>query len=165
MDDLWIFVTVFGSMAVGVALISLLKRPREIAIDPGTRIPPDEFHRRVEAILQRMQFDVLFSARSNGMRDYEIVARSNEPLRRGRTIVHVVCPETGGVESESVMHLHEQTKAEEARGILITDAAFSEIARKAARATQLELIDGRELDVLEQRLPKSAPAASDPAAV
>ena len=142
----------FGALAFGGLLILLIARysPREASgpammITPGGRaMPYDDFRALVIDILDALKFDIVHITGSG--EEIDIIARSSEPLKGGRFIVHGMWAPPGDVvPSTDVLRLQESVRAEgAAKGIMFTPYRIS-TEGLGPMDGDMELIDGRRL--------------------
>jgi hypothetical protein len=158
-----IFILAFGGLGLGMIFILIIARwaphpnanreRTERVVGGGRPMPMEELRQLVVDILEALQMEVVICTATRA--GYEIIARSTEPLKGGRFLVHVVGEVPGDlVDQPHVIHLQDGARADGvAKGILITP--FSILTDGLGNLeVPLELVDGRALrDLVEKYLP------------
>ena len=165
-----IFLIAFGALGFGAFLILLIarfspdaanermleQRRKDTAagktIYPG--IPFEEWRHLVIDLLEALGFHIALE-HSSGT-ELDIIAKSTEPLREGRYIVHALLDVPGDyVDQTWVIRLQDTVKGEgAAKGILITPYQIDTSGLGNLEAA-LELVDGKKLRaLLTKHLPK-----------
>ena len=152
-----IFLLAFGSLGFGALLILLIARysPREASgaatmiTSGGRAIPYDEFRALLIDILDALKFDIVHITGS--AEEIDIIARSSEPLKGGRFIVHGLWAPPGDVVPPTeVLRLQESVRAEgAAKGIMFTPYVISTDGLGPMDG-DMELVDGRKLRKLAE---------------
>jgi hypothetical protein len=165
-----IFVIAFGAIIFGGILIMLIARYSPDAA--GARLqeqrrkdeaagksihppmPYDEWRMLIIDLLEALGFHIALEHQSAN--ELDIIAKSTEPLRGGRYIVHAILITPGDVVDQTlVIRLQEQVRGEgAAKGILFTPYTI-DMSGITALEAPLELIDGKKLrELIEKYLPK-----------
>jgi hypothetical protein len=165
-----IFVVAFGAITVGIILIMLIarfspdaanarlqeqRRKDELAgktLHPA--IPYDEWRMLVIDLLEALGFHIALEHQAKT--ELNIIAKSTEPLRGGRFIVHAILQPPGDVVAQTeVIRLQEAVRGEgAAKGILFTPYQIDKTGLGELEAP-LELIDGKKMrELIEKYLPK-----------
>lgn len=165
-----VFLVAFGALALGGLLILLIaryapdaaherlqeqRRKDEIAglaLHPA--IPFDEWRMLVIDLLEALGFHIALEHQSGT--ELDIIARSTEPLREGKYIVHALCSVPGDlVDQTRVIRLQETVRGEgAAKGILMSPYAIDASGLSNMDAN-IELVDGKTFrELLSKYLPK-----------
>jgi hypothetical protein len=167
---LMLFLVALGALAFGGLLIMLIARYSPDAAEARAReqrrrdeaagvavhptIPYEEWRQLVIDLLEALGFHIALEHQTAD--EVEIIARSTEPLRQGKFIVHAVHSAPGDVVDQSrVVRLQDTVRADQAqKGILLTPYRI-ETSGLGNLETDLELIDGKRLRaLLDEHLPK-----------
>ena len=165
-----IFLVALGSLAFGGFLIMLIARyapdaaherlqqqRRKDEAAGKTLYPPipfDEWRMLVIDLLEALGFHIALEHQS--ATEVDIIAKSTEPLRSGRFIVHAIHSTPGDfVDQTLVIRLHETVRGEgAAKGILMTPYGIDSSGMGAMEAP-LELVDGKQMrELIGKYLPK-----------
>jgi hypothetical protein len=165
-----IFAVAFGGMFIGIILILLIARFSPDAakaraleqrrkderegktLHPG--MPFEEWRHLVIDLLEALGFHIALEHSS--ATELDVIAKSTEPLRGGRYIVHAVLqPAADVVDQTQIIRLQEAVKGEgAAKGILFTPYQIDMTGLTALEAP-LELIDGKKMrELIEKYIPK-----------
>lgn len=169
-----IFLVALGALAFGAILITLIARYAPDAANARLEeqrrkdeqagkvlhppIPFEEWRMLVIDLLEALGFTIALEHRTAS--EVDIIARSTEPLRAGRFIVHALHAVPGDVVDQTwVLRLQEAVRGESAsKGILMTPYAIDSSGLGAIDAN-LELVDGKKLrELISRYLPKKLDA-------
>lgn len=169
-----VFVVALGALFFGAVLIMLIaryapdaanarledQRRRDeadgLALHPP--IPYEEWRVLVIDLLEALGFTIALEHQTPT--ELDIVARSNEPLRAGRFVVHALHATPGDVVPQTdVLRLQEAVRGETAsKGILMTPYRI-DTAGLGGLDTNVELVDGKKLrELIVKYLPKKLDA-------
>ena len=165
-----IFLVAFGALAFGGILIMLIARYAPDAAHERLQqqrrkdeaagktlypaIPFDEWRMLVIDLLEALGFHIALEHQSAN--EVDIIAKSTEPLRSGRYIVHAIHTVPGDfVDQTMVIRLQDTVKGEgAAKGILMTPYRIDTSGMGALEAP-LELVDGAQMrELITKYLPK-----------
>ena len=164
-----VFVVALGALAFGGFLILLIARyapdaaRQRLAAErrqdeaAGRTLYPaisyENWRMLVIDLLEALGFHIALEHQSAN--ELDIIARSTEPLREGRFIVHAIHATNGDVVDQTrVLRLQEEVRGEgAAKGILMTPYRID--ATGLVEMTELELIDGKRFrELVTKYLPK-----------
>ena len=164
-----LFVVALGSLMFGAFLIALIaryspdgaalrleeQRHRDAAAGRTLypAIPIHEWRVLIIDLLEALGFHI---AMEHQIQDsVEIIARSSEPLRGGRFLVHAIHSAPGDVvERTQVLKLQDSVQGETIKGILMTPYTIDMDGLSNLEAP-MEFFDGQKLrELIEQYLPK-----------
>ena len=169
-----VFVVALGALGFGALLIMLIARfapeAAEVrALEQRRRdeaagktihppIPFEEWRQLTIDLLEALGFQIVIEHQAPGQVD--VIARSTEPLRGGRFIVHALHAVPGDVVDQThVVRLQETVRGESAsKGILLTPYPI-DASGLGALDPNLELVDGKKLrELVTKYLPKKLDA-------
>lgn len=168
-----LFVVALGSLALGGVLILLIARyspeAAEVRAQEQRRLdeaegvvtrpgmPFDEWRHLVIDLLEALGFHIALEHTSGEV--LEIIARSTEPLRKGKFLVRAVHAPRGDVIGQAfVLELQEEVRADRAqKGFVLTPYRID--TGGMGEMEDMELIDGTRLRALiEEHMPKKLDA-------
>jgi hypothetical protein len=169
-----VFLVALGSLAFGAVLIMLIARYSPDAAEARAQeqrrrdeaagvtlhppIPYDEWRHLIIDLLEALGFHIALE--HGTAKELDIVARSTEPLRQSKFIVHAVLEATGDVVDQTrVLRLQDTVRGEGAtKGILFTPYRIDS-SGLGNLEVDLELVDGKKLrELLNEHLPKKLDA-------
>ena len=158
-----VFLLAFGGLGLGMLFILIIARwaphpnahvqATERVVGGGRAMPMEDFRQLVIDLLEALQMEVVICTATRI--GYEIIARSTEPLKGGRFLVHAVGEAPGDVVDQPyIVRLQDDAKADAAaKGILITPYTILSDGLSNLEVP-VELVDGRGLrDLVERYLP------------
>lgn len=165
-----IFLIAFGALAFGALLILLIarfspdaaaerlreqrRRDEAAGIATHPEIPFEEWRMLVIDLLEALGFTIALE--HSTAHEVDIIARTSEPLRAGKYIVHALHKVVGDIVDQTyVLRLQEAVRADgAAKGILLTPYAI-DTSGLGNLEVDVELVDGKKLrELLGRYLPK-----------
>lgn len=157
-----VFVVALGSLVVGMVLVALIARygkhphrvPEDVVISGRMGMPFEQFRALMIDLFEGLGIEITFFGGNQD--ELDLYARSREPLKGGRYIVHChLRPPGDTVGQEQMLALQESVKAEGfSKGILITPYEV-ERGGLANLDVEIDVVDGSRLrKLVEEYLPK-----------